>query len=181
MEDFNLYNSDFQDSTTGFEEATQNTSYSVLKFLKPEAKFEIDSSKANKGTFYLKPLERGYGQTIGNALRRVLLSSLPGAAIISIEIDGVQHEFTSIPGVVEDVTSIILNLKCVVLKFLSDDVNEKRLEIDVTGPYTVTAEDIIADEQVEIDVAVAGIMFFQNNLNPFLPPLINAYSEYIIK
>ncbi|MCR5741626.1 MAG: DNA-directed RNA polymerase subunit alpha [Gammaproteobacteria bacterium] len=149
MDDFNVYNNDFQESSD-FEEATRNTSYSVSKFIKPDARFELNNKDSREGTFYLKPLERGYGQTIGNALRRVLLSSLPGAAIISIEIEGVQHEFTSIPGVVEDVTSIILNLKNVVLKFLADDVNEKHLEIDVTGPYTVTAEDIICDEQVEI-------------------------------
>lgn len=150
MDDFvNNFNNDFQETLNEFQESTQNTSYSVLKFIKPDARFE-SGEKDYTGTFYLKPLERGYGQTIGNALRRVLLSSLPGAAIISIEIDGVQHEFTSIPGVVEDVTSIILNLKGVVLKFLSDDVSEKRLEIDVTGPHTVTAEDIICDEQVEV-------------------------------
>ena len=150
MDDYvNNFNNEFQETLNEFQESTQNTSYSVLKFIKPDARFE-SSTEEYTGTFYLKPLERGYGQTIGNALRRVLLSSLPGAAIISIEIDGVQHEFTSIPGVVEDVTSIILNLKGVVLKFLSDNVTEKRLEIDVTGPHTVTAEDIICDEQVEV-------------------------------
>ena len=142
MDEFN----DYQD----YQESTKNTSYSVIKFIKPEARFELDKENPERGTFTLKPLERGYGQTIGNALRRVLLASLPGAAIISIEIDGVQHEFTSIPGVVEDVTSIILNLKNVVLKFLSDEVSEKHLEIDVDGPYTVTAEDIICDDQVEV-------------------------------
>ena len=126
MDEFN----DYQD----YQESTKNTSYSVTKFLKPEARFELDKENPERGTFTLKPLERGYGQTIGNALRRVLLASLPGAAIISIEIDGVQHEFTSIPGVVEDVTSIILNLKNVVLKFLSDEVSEKHLEIDVDTP-----------------------------------------------
>ena len=89
--------------------------------------------------------------TVGNAMRRVLLASLPGAAITSIQIDGIQHEFSSIPGVVEDVTGIVLNLKSVVLKILSEDAIEKdNLEIDVEGPMTVTAEDILCDEEVEI-------------------------------
>ena len=80
MDEFN----DYQD----YQESTKNTSYSVIKFIKPEARFELDKENPERGTFTLKPLERGYGQTIGNALRRVLLASLPGAAIISIEIDG---------------------------------------------------------------------------------------------
>ncbi|MFP4077650.1 MAG: DNA-directed RNA polymerase subunit alpha [Bacillota bacterium] len=120
-----------------------------LKFEKPDTKIIEDEQK--KGVFEISPLERGYGVTLGNALRRVLLSSLPGSAIINCQIDGVQHEFTSIDGVVEDVTSIVLNLKDVILRLDSDDPDvEKELEIDVTGPKDVTAGDIKADHEVVI-------------------------------
>ena len=120
-----------------------------LKLIAPKAVITPSSDK-DVATLSVKPLERGYGLTIGNALRRVLLASLPGAAITSIQIDGIQHEFSSIPGVIEDVTGIVLNLKSVILKILSEDAIEKNLEIDVTGPITVTAGDIICDEEVEI-------------------------------
>ncbi|MGE7219690.1 DNA-directed RNA polymerase subunit alpha, partial [Priestia koreensis] len=95
-----------------------------------------------------EPLERGYGTTLGNSLRRILLSSLPGAAVTSIQIDGVLHEFSTIPGVVEDVTNIILNIKKLALKIYSED--EKTLEIDIQGQGAVTAADIQADSDVEI-------------------------------
>ena len=85
-----------------------------LLFELPTSVEEI-SKDGNKARFVIKPLERGYGTTIGNALRRVLLSSMPGAAIVNVEIDGVQHEFTTIPGVFEDVMGIILNLKEVII------------------------------------------------------------------
>ena len=100
------------------------------------------------GKFVVEPLERGYGTTLGNSLRRILLSSLPGAAVTNIQIDGVLHEFTAIDGVVEDVTAIILNLKKLALKLYSDET--KTIEIDVEGPATVTAADIIFDSDVEI-------------------------------
>lgn len=120
-----------------------------LKLIAPKA--VITQTGENSAVLSIKPLERGYGLTVGNALRRVLLASLPGAAITSIKIDGIQHEFSSIAGVVEDVTGIVLNLKGVVLKFLNDDKIEKdNLEIDLEGPRTVTAEDIITDDEVEI-------------------------------
>lgn len=109
----------------------------------------IELSEDNKyGKFVIEPLERGYGTTLGNSLRRILLSSLPGAAVTSIQIDGVQHEFSTIPGVVEDVTTIIMNVKKIALKIYSDD--EKSLLIDVKGKEIVTAEDIAADSDVEI-------------------------------
>ena len=95
-----------------------------------------------------EPLERGYGITIGNSLRRILLSSLPGSAITSVKIDGVLHEFTTIPDVVEDVSDIILNLKMVRLKL--DRNEEKVLRIDVQGPADVKAGDIVTDGIVEI-------------------------------
>lgn len=100
------------------------------------------------GRFVVEPLERGFGTTLGNALRRVLLSSLPGAAVTSINIEGIQHEFSTIPGVKEDVTEIILNLKELVVRSHSDQ--PKRLEIDVKGPAEVTAADIRVDSDVEI-------------------------------
>ncbi len=100
------------------------------------------------GKFVVEPLERGYGTTLGNSLRRVLLSSLPGYAITSVKIDGVLHEFSTIDGVKEDVTEIVLNLKGVILKIHGDAV--KTLYIDASGKGTVTAADIKADSDVEI-------------------------------
>lgn len=100
------------------------------------------------GKFVVEPLERGYGTTLGNSLRRVLLASLLGAAITSIQIDGVLHEFSTVEGVTEDVTQIILNLKKVSLKLDSEE--QKDLEIDVKGPAEVTAGDIQGDGEVEV-------------------------------
>ena len=108
---------------------------------------EISEDK-RYGKFIVEPLERGYGITLGNSLRRILLSSLPGAAITSIKVDGVQHEFTTIPGIVEDVVEIILNLKNVRLKI--HDNEEKNLRIDVDGEGEVTAADIVGDANVEV-------------------------------
>ncbi len=112
----------------------------------------IDTVEVNEegtyGKFVVEPLERGYGTTLGNSLRRILLSSLPGAAVTSIQIEGVLHEFSTIPGVVEDTTEIIMNLKALALKIHADDV--KTLEIDVEGKGIVTAGDIRGDSDVEI-------------------------------
>lgn len=114
------------------------------------AEFEVKEyvESDNYGKFVLAPLERGFGTTIGNALRRVLLSSLPGAAVFSIKTDGVYHEFTSIPGVREDVSMIILQLKQLVMKIEDDEVYS--LQISAKGPCTVTAGDIICPAQVQI-------------------------------
>ena len=106
----------------------------------------VDSE--NYGKYVLSPLERGFGTTIGNALRRVLLSSLPGAAVFSIKVDGVYHEFTTLSGVREDVSMIILNLKKLVMKIEDDAVYD--LQISAKGPCTITAGDIICPAQVEI-------------------------------
>jgi len=100
------------------------------------------------GRFVVEPLERGFGTTLGNSLRRVLLSSLPGYAITSAKIDGILHEFSTIPGVKEDVTEIILNLKCVILKMQGEE--EKRLYIDVEDAGAVLAADIQVDSDVDI-------------------------------
>ena len=107
-----------------------------------------DSLKPTYGKFVAEPLERGFGTTLGNSLRRVLLSSLQGAAITSLKIDGVDHEFSTIPEVVEDVTDIVLNLKEVLLRMHTNE--QKTLRIEVEGPKEVKAGDIIADDQVEI-------------------------------
>ena len=113
---------------------------------------EIKCVEVNVDTFYarfeVEPLERGFGITLGNSLRRILLSSLPGYAINSIKSDGVTHEFTTIPGVTEDVTDLVLNLKQVCLK--SNDMDQKSLSIKVKGPCELTAGDIVTDSTVEV-------------------------------
>lgn len=120
----------------------------MIQFEKPNYKITDYVEKNNYGKFELEPLERGFGYTIGNALRRVMLSSLPGSAITSVKIDGVLHEFQTIEGVVEDVTSIILNLKNVVIKKHCEGEKTIRLHADSEG--VVTAGDITCDADVEI-------------------------------
>ena len=114
------------------------------------AEFEVKEyvESEHYGKFVFEPLERGFGTTIGNALRRVLLSSLPGAAVFAIKMDGVYHEFTAIPGVVEDVTAIILNIKKLILKIADDEVYT--LRISKRGPGEGRGSDIICPEGVEI-------------------------------
>ena len=120
----------------------------MIEFEKPNIKcLEMDNDK-NYAKFVCEPLERGYGITIGNSLRRILLSSLPGCAITSVKIDGVLHEFSTIQNVVEDVPEIIINLKTVSLKM--DNNEEKVLRIDFKGPGEVKAGDIMTDGTVEI-------------------------------
>ncbi|MBR2786653.1 MAG: DNA-directed RNA polymerase subunit alpha [Clostridia bacterium] len=120
----------------------------MIEFEKPNIKcLEIDNDN-NYAKFVCEPLERGYGITIGNSLRRILLSSLPGSAIIGVKIDGVLHEFSTIPNVVEDVPEIIVNLKNVRLKL--DKNEEKILRINFKGEGEVTAGDIITDGTVEV-------------------------------
>ncbi len=109
----------------------------------------VESTEDNSfGKFVVEPLERGYGITLGNSLRRILLSSLPGVAVTSIKIDGVLHEFSTVPGVIEDVTEIILNVKNISMKLFSD--GPKIVYIDADGEGPVTAGDIKADSDVEI-------------------------------
>ncbi len=115
---------------------------------KPEVKFIGSTEESAYGTFVVEPLERGFGTTLGNSLRRVLLSSLPGYAITSVKIDGVLHEFTTIPNVKEDVTEIVLNLKGVILKIHGD--GPKIMYIEANGSGEITAGDIKADSEVEI-------------------------------
>lgn len=130
----------------------------MIEIEKPKIETVEISEDAKYGKFVVEPLERGYGNTLGNSLRRILLSSLPGAAVTSIQIDGVLHEFSTVEGVVEDVASIILNVKKLALKIYSDE--EKVIEIDVKGDGTVTAADITHDSDVEIlnrDLYIATI------------------------
>ncbi|GIP36285.1 DNA-directed RNA polymerase subunit alpha [Paenibacillus sp. J2TS4] len=120
----------------------------MIEIEKPKIETVTVNEEGTYGMFVVEPLERGYGTTLGNSLRRILLSSLPGAAVNSVQIEGVLHEFSTIPGVMEDVTEIILNLKGLSLKIHSDE--EKVLEIDADGEGIITAGDIRADSDVEI-------------------------------
>lgn len=120
----------------------------MIEIEKPEITIVEVSEDEKYGKIVIEPLERGYGTTLGNSLRRILLSSLPGAAVTSIQIDGVLHEFATVEGVVEDVPTIILNLKKLALKLHTDD--SKVVELNVNGPKTVYASDIMHDNEVEI-------------------------------
>ena len=120
----------------------------MLNFEKPDYKITDYIENNNYGKFELEPLERGFGMTLGNALRRVMLSSMPGSAIAAVKIDGVMHEFQTIEGVVEDVTSIILNLKSIVIKNHTEDI--KTLKLNVKEERVVTAADIEKDADIEI-------------------------------
>ena len=120
----------------------------MLNFEKPMYKITDYIESNSYGKFELEPLERGFGTTLGNALRRVMLSSMPGSAIVAFKVDGVMHEFQTIEGIVEDVTTIVLNLKSIVVKNNTDEV--KKLTLSVNEEKTVTAGDIITDGEVEI-------------------------------
>ncbi len=120
----------------------------MIEIEKPRIETEELSSDGKHGIFVVEPLERGFGNTLGNSLRRVLLSSLEGVAVKSIKIEGVLHEFSTIPGVKEDVTQIILNMKGLTAKLNSQA--EKRVEIRAEGPMEVTAANIMCDSEVEI-------------------------------
>ena len=111
--------------------------------------FEEDEVKEDYGRFIAKPFEKGFAITIGNGLRRALLSSIPGTAVVAIKIDGVSHEFSTIPGVVEDMTDIVINLKRVQIK-LADEVDKKILHIEKKGPGKFLAKDLNVDPEVEI-------------------------------
>ena len=135
-----------------------------MKIANPFERFGISQADydgtENYGRFVIEPLERGFGNTLGNALRRVLLSSLPGASLYAVEVEGARHEFTALEGVEEDVTSIILNLKGLVLRIPEGDDTNKKLEIDVKGPHTVTAADIALPAGVEVvnpDLEIAHV------------------------
>ena len=120
----------------------------MFDFEKPNIDIVEISDDKKYGKFVVEPLERGYGTTLGNSLRRIMLSSLPGAAVSQVKIDGVLHEFSSIPGVKEDVTEIVLNIKGLLTKLHTE--SGKTVYIEATGPCEVTAGDIKADAEVEV-------------------------------
>jgi len=143
----------------------------VIEIEKPRIECVEMSEDDSYGKFVVEPLERGYGTTLGNSLRRVLLSSLPGVAVTSIKIDGVLHEFSTMTGIVEDVTEIIMNIKELALKMHGD--GPKMIYLDVDGEGEVTAADIKCDSDVEIlnpDLHIAtlngdGRLYIEMNIN----------------
>ena len=120
----------------------------MIEIEKPNITTANLSSDGTRGTFIVEPLERGYGITLGNSLRRVLLSSLPGVAVTSMKIDNVQHEFSTVPGILEDVTEIGLNVKGITAKLMTP--GPKTVVIDVTGDHEITAGDIKQDGDIII-------------------------------
>jgi len=131
--------------------------HSVTEFLKPRV-VKVQSEKANLARVVIEPFERGFGHTLGNALRRILLSSMPGSAIVEAEIEGVLHEYTSIEGVQEDVVDILLNLKQVAIRMHTRD--EAELSLHKKGPGPVTAGDITVDHDIEVvnpDLVIANL------------------------
>ena len=144
----------------------------MIEFEKPNYKITDYVESNFYGKFEIEPLERGFGTTLGNALRRVMLSSLPGSALSSVKIEGVLHEFQTIEGVVEDVTTIILNLKQVVIKNHSEEVKTVRINATKEGP--VTAGDIEHDADVEIinpDLVIAN--YLPHSLQAFSPVYVS--------
>lgn len=149
----------------------------MIEIEKPKIECVEMSEDNSYGKFVVEPLERGYGITLGNSLRRILLSSLPGAAVTSIKIDGVLHEFSTIPGVVEDVTEIILNIKELSLKLHSD--GPKVVYIDADGEGEVTAADIKADADVEILNPDLHIATLNGDSRLYMELVINRGRGYI--
>lgn len=132
----------------------------MFDFEKPNIEIVEISDDKKYGKFVVEPLERGYGTTLGNSLRRIMLSSLPGSAVSQVKIDGVLHEFSPIPGVKEDVTEIILNIKELAIKNNSDSNEVKVAYIEFEGEGVVTAGDIQVDSDTEIlnkDLAIATL------------------------
>ncbi len=148
----------------------------MIEFEKPNIECVETDDKRNYAKFICEPLERGYGMTIGNSLRRILLSSLPGAAITSVKINGVVHEFSTIPGVVEDVPELIVNLKNVRLKVFDNE--EKVIRIDFKGAGEIKAEDIVTDGTVEILNPKLHIATTSNNADLHMEMTVNRGRGY---
>jgi DNA-directed RNA polymerase subunit alpha len=164
--------------TPVLEDGTEGGSYQkVFNLIEPRIECEEISPEKNYGRFVVEPLEAGYGVIIGNSLRRVLLSSLPGAAITRLSIDGVLHEFTTIPNVREDVTDIILNIKNIVVKLHSPD--PKTVRIEKEGPGEVTGHDIIADPDVEIMNPDSHIAYLDEGARLFMEMTIEQGRGYV--
>ena len=148
----------------------------MIEFEKPNIECVETDDKRNYAKFICEPLERGYGMTIGNSLRRILLSSLPGAAITSVKINGVVHEFSTIPGVEEDVPELIVNLKSVRLKVFDND--EKVIRIDFKGAGEIKAADIVTDGTVEILNPELHIATTSNNCDLHMEMTVNRGRGY---
>ncbi len=148
----------------------------MIEFEKPNIECVEADDKRNYAKFICEPLERGYGMTIGNSLRRILLSSLPGAAITSVKINGVVHEFSTIPGVVEDVPELIVNLKNVRLKVFDNE--EKIIRVDFKGAGEIKAADIVTDSTVEILNPELHIATTSNNADLHMEMTVNRGRGY---
>jgi DNA-directed RNA polymerase subunit alpha len=149
----------------------------MLEIEKPKIDCTEMNEENNYARYVVEPLERGYGITLGNSLRRILLSSLPGAAVVSIKIDGVLHEFSSIPGVKEDVTDIILNLKRLCFKMHTDE--EKTLRIEAKGEGVVRAKDIIHDSDIDILNPDLHIATLSGNSNLYMELTVSKGRGYV--
>jgi len=149
----------------------------LIEIEKPKIECITISEDNTYGKFVVEPLERGYGTTLGNSLRRILLSSLPGVAVTSIKIDGVLHEFSTVPGVVEDVTEIILNIKGLSLKMHSE--GQKIVYIEAEGEGPVTAGDITADADVEILTPDLHIATLNGDHKLYIEMTINKGRGYV--
>jgi DNA-directed RNA polymerase subunit alpha len=149
----------------------------MIEIEKPRIETAEMKPDGSYGKFVLEPLERGYGTTLGNSLRRVLLSSLPGVAVTSIKIDGVQHEFSTIPGVKEDVTEIVLNIKGLTAKIHGDA--PKTVYIEAEGECEVTAGDIKADSEVEILDPTMHIATLDQNAKLYMEIVIDKGRGYV--
>ncbi|HAX18165.1 MAG TPA: DNA-directed RNA polymerase subunit alpha, partial [Actinobacteria bacterium] len=150
----------------------------MIEIEKPKIECVEISPTNDYGRFTVEPLERGYGTTLGNSLRRILLSSLPGAAVTSVKIEGVLHEFSTINGVVEDVTEIILNIKGLALKLHVD--GSKTLYIEKTGEGVVTAADIKLDADVEILNPDLHIATLADNAKLYMEINVNKGRGYVL-
>ncbi|MDF2523183.1 MAG: DNA-directed polymerase subunit alpha [Clostridiales bacterium] len=149
----------------------------MIEIEKPKIECVATSEDNTYGKFVVEPLERGYGTTLGNSLRRILLSSLPGVAVTSIKVDGVLHEFSTIPGVVEDVTEIILNVKGLAIKLHGE--GQKLVYIDADGEGPVTAGDIKADSDIEILKADHHIATLNGDHKLYMELALNTGRGYV--
>lgn len=151
----------------------------MLEIEKPKIECIEKNDESTYGKFVVEPLERGYGITLGNALRRMLISSLPGVAANSIKIDGVLHEFSTIKGVKEDVTEIILNIKSLALKMNTD--GPQKIYIDSKGPGIITAKDIITDGAVEVANEDLYIATLDNDGRLYMEITVNRGRGYVMQ
>ncbi|MGI6668527.1 MAG: DNA-directed RNA polymerase subunit alpha [Acetivibrionales bacterium] len=149
----------------------------MIEIEKPKIECVESADDNTYGKFVVEPLERGYGITLGNSLRRILLSSLPGVAVTSIKVDGVLHEFSTVPGVIEDLTEIILNIKNLSLKLHSDE--PKIIYIDADGEGAVTAGDIKADSDVEVLNPELHICTLNGDARFYMEMVVNKSRGYV--